>query len=249
MLQGIPKVSDVRVRSGLTRTPALSELLLYDLVVVSGYHAWADPDSAGNLLADYVDQGGTVVLMHRALDSTPGYGMSLGGRIVSPDYAPVARAGFLPATNLMTNFFLDDPLAQSVQWFESFSVQNAHLQGRGRPLGYYGTDVVAAAYNPDKPVYFINLVPYEPDFGGYSSLSQMFLNIIDHMQGTYNWLKNPVANGSVVFTLAPGETRQMILPVGHDHPLPAGVHHGTLDIWSRYPQSVSIPATLEVEAP
>lgn len=246
LLQGIPKVSEVKVRSGRTRTPSLSELLPYDLVVVTAYQSWADPDSAGNLLADYVDQGGAVVLMHRALDTTSGYRMALGGRIVNPEYSPVSRSGFIPGWNVITSHFVDHPLTQSVEWFETFSAQDARLQGKGRPLGYmgFGNTNIAAAYNPDRPVYFVNLVPYEPDYHGHTSLGQLFLNIIDRMQGTYNWLKNPVSNTSTVFTLAPGETRQIILPVGHSYPLPVGTHHGKVEIWSHYPQFIRIPATL-----
>lgn len=246
LLQGVPKVSEVAIRGGRTRTPALAELLPFDLVVVSAYGSWADPDSAGNLLADYVDQGGAVVLMHRALDTTPGFGMALGGRIINPEYSPVARGGFLEERLVFTNDFIDHPLTQSVDWFETFTAQNARLQGNGRPLAYMGgwNRSIAAAYNPDKPVYFINVVPYEPEYHGHNGLAQLFLNIIDRMQGTYNWLKNPVANVSEVFTLAPGETRRMILPVGHAYPVPAGTHFGTLNIWSKYPQFVRIPATL-----
>jgi hypothetical protein len=246
LLGSLPKVSGVTVRSGQFRTPSLPELLPYDLVVVSGYSAWADPDSAGNLLADYVDKGGSVVLMHRALDTTSGLGMALGGRIVNPEYSPVAKGGFLPERDVLTTYFVDHPLTQSVQWIQTFTAQDARLQGKGRPLGYMFTDIIAAAYNPDLPVYYINLVPYEPEYHGHNSLGQLFLNIIDRMQGTYNWLRNPVPNLSTVFTLAPGETRQMLLPVGHSYPVPVGTHHGTLYIWSTYPQIVRIPATLQV---
>lgn len=248
LLQGIPKVSEVLVRSGRARTPSLPELLPYDLVVVTAYDPWADPDSAGNLLADYVDQGGTVVLMHRALDTSFAAGRSLGGRIVLPEYSPVSRGGFLNEQDVLTSHFVDHPLTQSVQWFMTFTAQDARLQGRGRPLGYMGdgTTFIAAAYNPDRPVYFVNLVPYEPDYSGHTSLGQLFLNIIDRMQGTYNWLRNPVSNKSKVFTLSPGETRQMILPVGHAYPLPTGTHRGTLNIWSTYPQFIQIPATLRI---
>jgi centrosomal CEP192-like protein len=251
LLQGVPKVSGVTIRSGRTRTPGLAELLPYDLVVVSAYYNWADPDSVGNLLADYADRGGTVVLMHRSLDTAGGNGEALGGRIIGPEYSPVSRGGFLEDRYIYTNNFIDHPLTQSVDWFETFTAQNAPLQGKGRPLGYMGAwnQSIAAAYNPDRPVYFINVVPYEPEYHGHKGLAQLFLNIIDRMQGTYNWLKNPVSNASEVFTLAPGETRQIILPVGHSYPLPAGTHYGTLNIWSKYPQFVRIPATLKVTVP
>jgi centrosomal CEP192-like protein len=251
LLQGLPKVSEVVIRGGRTRTLALAELLPFDLVVVTAYNSWADPDSAGNLLADYVDQGGTVVLMHRALDTSFGSGRALGGRIINPEYSPVSRGGIIDGWNIATSHFVDHPLTQSVEWFETLSAQRARLQGNGRPLGYNGwdgSDNIAAAYNPERPVYFVNVMPYEPDYHGHNSLAQLFLNIIDRMQGTYNWLKNPVSNASQIFILAPGETRQVILPVGHDYPLPAGTHFGTLDIWSRYPQYIRIPATLEVSS-
>ncbi|MBW8887708.1 MAG: hypothetical protein JF616_08120 [Fibrobacteres bacterium] len=250
-LGALPKVSKLTIRSGEQRTPSLQELLDYDMVVVSSGGNWADPDSAGNVLADYVDRGRPVILMHMALNNLSGYHLSLGGRIVGPDYAPVPQSPSDPYTDISTRYFIDNPLTQSVDWFESHSIQAVKtVQGKGEALGYLEDGNIAAAYNCAKPVYYINLFPYEPDFSGYNGLFQLILNIIDQTQGTHNWLRNPVSNHSLVLTLAPGETRGMILPVGHTYPLAPGKNYGTVEIFTNDGSTpIYIPATLQVTSP
>jgi len=250
-LGALPKVSKLTIRSGTERTPSLQELLDYDMVVVSSGGDWANPDSAGNVLADYVDRGRPVILMHMALDNFPGSHLSLGGRIVGPDYAPVPQATNASYTDVSTRYFIDQPLTQSVDWFLSFSIQAVNaVQGLGEALGYLEDGNIAAAYNRAKPVYFINLFPYEPEFSGYNGLFQLILNIIDQTQGTHNWMRNPVSNRSRVFTLAPGETRGMVLPVGHTYPLPAGNNYGTLEMFTNDGTTpILIPARLQVTSP
>ncbi len=55
-----------------------------------------------------------------------------------------------------------------------------------------------------------------------------------------------MATDSRQFTLAPGEWRRMILPVGHAYALPQGIHRGTIHIYGVYPEEVRLPATLQV---
>ncbi len=239
------EVETVVVRSGRTRTPTLEELLAHDMVIVASTFDWADPDSLGNVLAAYADAGRPVILMYAVSTSRAA---GLRGRIMEPGYSPVPHGN--PSFERLTTHFVTHPLTQSVEWFGSdATLAITETQGQGIPLGWYGVSsqrTIAAAYNPEKPVYFVNVLPWEPDYIGHNSLGQLFSNIFDATQGTYNWLHNPVANGSEVFELAPGETRTFILPMGHDHRLPKGVHHGEVSIFGTYPSFLTLPATLHV---
>jgi hypothetical protein len=75
-----------------TRTvaPTLDQLLQYDCVFTWVNYSYAAAHQMGNVLADYVDAGRRVILGQWALSGlsgTPGAG---GGRILQPEYCPVA---------------------------------------------------------------------------------------------------------------------------------------------------------------
>lgn len=67
-------------------TPTLTFLMDYDCVHVWANYAFLDRDAYGNVLAQFVDAGGTVVM--GAFTVYTG-GNSLGGAIVTPAYCPV----------------------------------------------------------------------------------------------------------------------------------------------------------------
>ncbi len=64
------------------RTPALAELRAYAAVLVYSNNNFADAATLGNVLADYIDQGGGVVMMQFAHSSGP----AVGGRFASGGY-------------------------------------------------------------------------------------------------------------------------------------------------------------------
>ena len=61
-LSAFPDILQVDVRDELASTPTLDALLAYDAVIVIANYPWRDPVSIGNVLADYADAGGGVVL-------------------------------------------------------------------------------------------------------------------------------------------------------------------------------------------
>ena len=71
-------------------TPLLSTLQSYDAVLVYSDASFHDSDAIGDVLADYMDGGGGVVLCTFAF-ITPG-GLGIGGRIVTDGYLPFTTA-------------------------------------------------------------------------------------------------------------------------------------------------------------
>jgi uncharacterized repeat protein (TIGR01451 family) len=63
------------------------ELQAYDAVLVYSDYSFGDAEGLGDLLADYVDQGGGVVVAVFALDSSGG--LALTGRIQNDEYLPI----------------------------------------------------------------------------------------------------------------------------------------------------------------
>jgi hypothetical protein len=62
-------------------TPTLAEMESYDVCIVWSNYAFSDPNAIGDRLADYIDNGGRVVLSTFAWYSSVGWG--IGGRIKS----------------------------------------------------------------------------------------------------------------------------------------------------------------------
>jgi hypothetical protein len=66
-------------------TPTLPELLPYSAVGVHSNYAYADPAALGNVLADYVDAGGGVVICGSSFAA----GWAMGGRVMTGGYATI----------------------------------------------------------------------------------------------------------------------------------------------------------------
>ncbi len=90
MLQAYPDLIVVDYYDARNGTPTLDELLAYDNVVLSSNNYFYDPYAMGNVLADYVDAGGTVV---QTVPTFYGGGWSLSGRFVDEGYSPFIASG------------------------------------------------------------------------------------------------------------------------------------------------------------
>jgi hypothetical protein len=105
-----------------TSTPSLSTLLDYDAVLVFSDYPCADAIALGDVLADYVDVGGGVVLATFAWYGSP---FGLEGRIMT-DYSPLERTG----GSLYANATLD--------WYDS---GHPIMEGVSAVKGYYRDNV------------------------------------------------------------------------------------------------------------
>jgi hypothetical protein len=105
-------------------TPSLSTLMDYDAVLVFSNYAFSDSVALGNVLADYVDIGGGVVL-----STSVWYGPTwdIEGRIM--DYSPFEQNGTYP--DLYANATMD--------WYDS---SNPIMEGVNAVKGYYRDNVV-----------------------------------------------------------------------------------------------------------
>ena len=83
---GFTAVDRYDVNAGL---PSLATLLTYDSVLAYTDFIPNDPVGFGDLLADYVDAGGHVVLANFGY-SDP---IAIAGRIATPGYAPLVNVG------------------------------------------------------------------------------------------------------------------------------------------------------------
>ena len=89
LLLAFPDISAVDLFDATTATPALETLLQYDVVLVIVNHPLHDPVAAGNVLADYADRDGGVLLTLASFAGT----WSIEGRFLSGGYYPLKAAG------------------------------------------------------------------------------------------------------------------------------------------------------------
>lgn len=87
LLSYYPDIVDVDYFDVQGDTPTLEGLSDYDVVLVWGNYGFADRYLMGDVLADYVDQGGTVIVSVFQWNYSDG-SYNLGGRFVTDGYSP-----------------------------------------------------------------------------------------------------------------------------------------------------------------
>lgn len=91
-LEGYPDIDRVDTwdASSSGSIPGLSDLLAYNVVIAWNNLPWADPDLIGDVLADYHDAGGNVIL---TVDAWSADTYRTGGRFIDEEYTPFLSLG------------------------------------------------------------------------------------------------------------------------------------------------------------
>jgi uncharacterized repeat protein (TIGR01451 family) len=115
----LPQVDAFDVRSP-NAFPTLEQLSQYDAVMVWGDYGFSDNTAVGDVLADYVDAGGGVVVAVFALDSSSS-SYSIQGRLRSGGYLPFVTSYGSSSGSGLTLVKDDDqhPILQGVNSFNS----------------------------------------------------------------------------------------------------------------------------------
>jgi hypothetical protein len=174
-----------------------------------------------------------------------GHSPALGGRIVSPEYAPVPEAG-----SILDNFaeqFADDPVTEGLNndLYSTWALNVTTTQGGGIPLGTYSTGALIGAYHPRKPVVFVNILPHDGDHAHFQTV-RLLGNSLQHLSEFYNWLR-PAQR---TLALGPGEEIDFPIRFGAAYGPVAGSYTGRLNLFHNDPATgspLTIPATLTVE--
>ncbi|UCG51055.1 MAG: S8 family serine peptidase [Candidatus Latescibacterota bacterium] len=90
-LLAYPQIAVVDIFDGQQLVPSLETLLEYDCVIVCINTPMGSPAAMGDVLADYVDAGGAVVVTEGAFTTHPPFDFALQGRFMDEGYSP-----FLP---------------------------------------------------------------------------------------------------------------------------------------------------------
>ena len=181
-----PGVASADLYQATTTTPTLAQLQLYDVVVPFSNNPFADPDTLGNNLADYVDGGGIVVQLGFSHEG-PGDPHGINGRWVSGNYNSYSYStNFVFSTPFtLGTFNAGHPLMAGV------TTLNSDFQNVVMPAP--GATEVAAASNGN------SLVAYRSVSGPHTTVGiTAFLGVVANQSGHWgrmivnagNWLGN-----------------------------------------------------------
>jgi hypothetical protein len=141
-------------------TPTLQTLSAYDVVLVYTNYSLANPTALGNVLADYVDGGGKVVLGTYALSS----GWGVAGRITTHGYSPFTNggngsvSGRITPTTPVDGLFADINLG-AVTYFWNSNFAHPGLDAGATLLATDGAGINMIARSANGKVMGVNLFP------------------------------------------------------------------------------------------
>jgi hypothetical protein len=162
----------------VSATPTLQTLSAYDVVLVYTNYQLANPTAVGNVLADYVDGGGRVVLGTYALSSYWG----VAGRITTHGYSPLVNggngsvSGRIAPTTPVDSLFADINLGV-VAYFWNSNFAHPGLDAGATLLATDGAGVNMIARSANGKVMGVNLFPAN-GYGNNQEYFKLWANIL-----------------------------------------------------------------------
>ncbi|MFM8319543.1 MAG: carboxypeptidase regulatory-like domain-containing protein, partial [Chloroflexota bacterium] len=224
------------------RTPSLAELAGYDAVIAWSNFAFLEPARLGDVLADYVDGGGRLVLA--AFDWSPPESGGLAGRLVEQGYTPLIGTGQAnrSAVSQLGAFDAAHPILYGVSQAADFYRDRTTLN----PGAY-----LLAGWADGEP--FVALKGRVAAINAYlgrgyawtGDLGKIVHNTLVHLaapQAGLSWLSESPADGGL-----PAGAQQAVTLNFDAAGLATGSYRGTLSIGHDTPYIVnSLPVTLTV---
>lgn len=131
-------------------TPTLEHLLQYDCVFTCSNYAYADKMAFGDVLADYVDAGGRVILGQWAYSGFE-TGGEFWGRILDWGYCPVSCMSYSGGSYVGDG---DDCVHVDVDAYAGSYVDVVTLRPEAQSDGTFTSGGLAVAWRPDRRVYY-----------------------------------------------------------------------------------------------
>ena len=156
----------------------LAELSAYDSVLVYSNSTPYDSSGLGNLLKQYVDAGGIVVLSTYGLSSS----WAVTGGIQDAGYSPFDVNGSTDVTGSLSLVVPSDPIFNgvnlgAVSFFHNSNYANPTLDSGATLLATDGNGVAMIAVNSNRNVYGFNIFPGS-GFGTSQETYKVFANAL-----------------------------------------------------------------------
>jgi subtilisin family serine protease len=219
-------------------TPSLDQLMDYEAVVVWSNYVFYDPVGMGDVLADYADNGGGVVLHQFCFGS----GWNLDGRMMN-EYCPLSPGSISYTNHSLGDFDDSSPLMQDVTYVSDFYMSYVSLINDGQWVASYDDGTPFVAINPDNHVVAIN--GYVGDFRQFAGdmILLSYNSVIFSTEG--RWLSVDPRNGVV----EPGSDMDVDVIVDATD-LEEGTYNGILTVTgfdiNHQVDQIEVPVTLFV---
>ncbi len=243
-LQAMSQVANVEFINGNLQVPLLESLLNFDVVVVASNTSWYNQIQIGDVLADYVDAGGRVVILGVNFHGTGTW--ALQGRIMTPEYSPIGTASNYSSSTATLGTLITHPITEGVSTLSSsYYALAIATQGLGVSLGSYSNGYLVGAYNPEKPI--VNLNVYTASNSYWSGDFLILLENAMRYTATPPWLS--VQNQGTPITVPAGSSTDVIVSLGGAGVL-GGDYSGMVEFSHNVPgqtNPLSIPVDLNVD--
>ncbi len=128
-------------------TPTLDDLLPYDIVQIWSNYTFADPTGFGNVLAEFADLGGAVVLSQFSLYSS----WAIGGRMMS-EYSPLGAGGSYTGPVSLGTYDPSHPIMLGVASLTASAyVANCPTQGSAEVVAQWSNGYNCVVVNATAP--------------------------------------------------------------------------------------------------
>ena len=165
------KFTSIATMDNRLATPTLGQLAAYDAVLVWTDGPALDPIALGDVLANYVDGGGGVVLATFGFAS----GWNIQGRFTAPGYAPLGIGGTMGPGSLATPLVLHQ-ITQGVTSMTANFRDNAPVRSGGTLLATWADGANAVAVNLANNVVGITAFPEDNAMTG--DYARLFANAL-----------------------------------------------------------------------
>ncbi|MBD3169965.1 MAG: S8 family serine peptidase [candidate division Zixibacteria bacterium] len=127
-------------------TPSLDVLLEYDVVIAWTNYTFADPEAMGNVLADYIDEGGAVV----GCEFMYYDGWAVGGRYMT-DYSPFTQANSGYVNVSLGEYDPGHPIMSDVEDVTEYFCHDVQAAENAEVVASWDNNWPFVAYNTDNP--------------------------------------------------------------------------------------------------
>ncbi len=221
-LQAFDDIDTVIYFDARNGTPTLQELEDISIVIVWSNYQFSDPVAMGNVLADYVDDGGGVLIHQFSFGS----GWDLQGRLMS-EYSPFSPGTISYTDKSLGNFDPNSPIMDGVTAITDYFSSDVSIINNGDWVASYNDETPFVAHSPDVNVAAINgYVGDSRQFTG--DMVIMVHNAMNFVAGgveiipdNYKIYKGDNPGGPFAFHIElPGDVRNYT-----DEPVPNGVDY------------------------
>jgi hypothetical protein len=189
-------------------TPTLDELLPYDAVGTHSAARFADPNALGNILADYVDSGGGIVLANFCF-ADDGFGLT--GRVMTGDYATLTLGSAMFVTQSLGWYDPAHPVMSGVTSVQDYYRTVPSLCPGAESVANWADGLPYAGVSANQKVVGLNQYPGAyPDPDRQGDWALMIHNALGFVSGAVPSIEEPGRRELPGFalTIGPNPARQ-----------------------------------------